>query len=65
MNPSQPNWNARMNQDLKDFMAAYLRVVIMALVPIALTAFLTVPFMLGWHAEEMSVPSRVANAHMT
>ena len=36
-----------MNTDLKNFVVAYLRVVVMALVPMVLTAFLSIPYSLG------------------
>ena len=36
-----------MNRDLAGFYRAWLRVVVMALVPVVLTAFVTSPFNLG------------------
>ena len=38
-----------MHQDLKNFVKLFLRVVLMALLPIVLTAFLWIPYSLGGH----------------
>jgi hypothetical protein len=46
-----------MNADLKRFVVSYLRVVAMALMPLAVTAFLTMPYILGGHPGEP--PTRV------
>ena len=54
-----------MNADLKNFVSAYLRVVVMALVPLALTAFLTIPYSLGGHPGEPIARADAAAHHMT
>lgn len=54
-----------MPQDLKDFVVLYLRVVVMALFPIALTAFLSIPYALGGHPGEPIMRSGFADLHMT
>jgi hypothetical protein len=49
-----------MNADLKNFVAGYLRIVLIATVPIALTAFLSIPYSLGGHPGEPVALSRPA-----
>lgn len=54
-----------MQQDLRNFIAQWLRTAAMALVPVVLTAFVTIP----WNLQSMpgDQPVRVASAerHMT
>lgn len=53
-----------MNADLKIFAEQMLRAVVMALVPVVATAFLTMPISLGGHLGEM--PAQTAGQrHMT
>jgi hypothetical protein len=54
-----------MNADLKNFMAAYLRIVLMTLMPIALVAFLSIPYSLGGHPGEPTAAANGSDLHMT
>lgn len=54
-----------MHADLKNFVAAYLRIVLIALVPIVLVAFLTIPYSLGGHPGEPLAQASNAPRHMT
>ena len=56
-----------MNQDLRNFLADVGRVCLMALTPVVLTAFLSIPMNLGGHPGEAWTTARsVAIAqHMT
>jgi hypothetical protein len=54
-----------MNTDLKAFIASYLRVVLMALLPLALTAFLSIPYTLGGHPGESIAKGSTTDQHMT
>jgi hypothetical protein len=54
-----------MPQDLKNFVVLYLRVVVMALLPLALTAFLSIPYSLGGHPGEPIPRSSISYLHMT
>jgi len=54
-----------MNADLKEFVVSYLRVVAMALMPLAITAFLTMPYILGAHPGEPVQRVDQIDAHMT
>jgi len=54
-----------MNSDLKQFVISYLRVVVMALMPLALTAFLTIPYTLGSHPGEPVTRADQTALHMT
>ena len=54
-----------MNADLKDFMGSYLRVVLMTLMPMALTAFLSIPYSLGGHPGEPVASATDSGQHMT
>lgn len=54
-----------MNADLKNFIAAYLRVVLMTLAPMALTAFLTIPYSLGEHIDGLTGTGASLGRHMT
>jgi hypothetical protein len=54
-----------MHQDLKAFGVLYLRVVVMALIPIAITSFLSIPYSLGGHPGDSIPRSSVADLHMT
>jgi hypothetical protein len=54
-----------MNTDLKSFIASYLRIVLIALVPIALTAFLSIPYSLGGHPGDPVVTATFSSQHMT
>ena len=52
-----------MPQDLKHFVNLYLRVVLMSLTPIALTAFLCIPYSLGGHPGETITRSATTDIH--
>ena len=54
-----------MNTDLKDFMVSYLRVVLGTLMPIALVAFLSIPYSLGGHPGEPLSDASNSEIHMT
>ena len=54
-----------MHQDLKNFVVLYLRVVVLTLVPLVLTAFMSIPYSLGGHPGEITPRSSIANLHMT
>lgn len=54
-----------MNADLKNFVSAYLRVVVLALVPLVLTAFLTIPYALGANPGESVARAHTSAQHMT
>ncbi|MEI8156401.1 MAG: hypothetical protein WCH60_06010 [Burkholderiales bacterium] len=54
-----------MHKDLKEFVQGYSRVVIMALIPIVMTAFLSVPYMLGGHPGDVRTVASAADFHMT
>lgn len=54
-----------MNTDLKQFVLSYLRVVLMALMPLAITAFLTMPYILGGHPGEPLSRADLTEPHMT
>jgi hypothetical protein len=54
-----------MNADLKKFVVTYLRVVVMALMPLAVTAFLTMPYILGGHPGEPLSRADQTDAHMS
>jgi hypothetical protein len=52
-----------MNTDLKAFVFQLLRVAVMTLMPVAFTAFATMPYTLGGHPGEARVQR--TNVHMT
>jgi hypothetical protein len=54
-----------MNADLKQFVMTYLRVVAMALMPLAVTAFLTMPYILGGHPGEPLTRADHTEVHMS
>jgi hypothetical protein len=54
-----------MNVDLKEFVMTYLRVVAMALMPLAVTAFLTMPYILGGHPGEPLTRADQTELHMS
>ena len=54
-----------MNTDLKNFVVAYLRVVVMALVPMVLTAFLSIPYSLGGNPGDPYARAQSSDQHMT
>ena len=54
-----------MNADLKNFMATYVRVVLMTLMPMALTAFLSIPYSLGGHPGDTLETRTLSSQHMT
>jgi len=54
-----------MNADLKQFVVSYLRVVAMALMPLAVTAFLAVPYILGGHPGEPLTRVGQTTVHMS
>jgi hypothetical protein len=53
-----------MNSDLRLFLARLFGLVAMTLVPVVLTAFLTIPFNLGRHPGDAAPEGPVAR-HMT
>jgi hypothetical protein len=54
-----------MNADLKQFVVSYLRFVAMALMPLVVTAFLTIPYNLGGHPGEPLTRVDQTSAHMS
>ena len=55
-----------MNADLKAFVAQWMRVALMALVPVVFTAFVSMPFTLGQHPGETRTASdQLTQQHMT
>jgi len=54
-----------MNADLKRFVVSYLRVVAMALMPLAITAFLSMPYILGGHPGEPLPRMDRTDTHMS
>jgi hypothetical protein len=54
-----------MQADLKNFLVAYLRMVLIALVPIVLTAFMSIPYTLGGHPGEPIATAHPVAQHMT
>jgi hypothetical protein len=56
-----------MNTDLLQFAAQMGRAILMALAPVALTAFVSIPLSLGGHPGEASLTARtvVTATHMT
>jgi hypothetical protein len=56
-----------MNTELLHFAAQMGRAILMALVPVALTAFLSIPLSLGGHPGEATTTARtvVTATHMT
>jgi hypothetical protein len=53
-----------MNSDLRHFLSPMIGLVAMTLVPVVLTAFLTIPFNLGRHPGDAPPEGPVAR-HMT
>ena len=53
-----------MNNYLADFILQWARVVVMALVPVVLTAFISIPMSLGGHPGEAATRV-VVPSHMT
>ena len=54
-----------MNTSLRAFAIPFISVVVAALVPVALAAFLTIPFNLGGHPGEARAADVSAGQHMT
>jgi hypothetical protein len=54
-----------MNNYLADFILQWLRIALMALVPVVLTAFFSIPMNLGGHPGEGIARTVVPIAHMT
>jgi hypothetical protein len=54
-----------MNANLKYFVKLYVGVVLMTLMPVALTAFLSIPYSLGGHPGELRSTSSYVDQHMT
>ena len=54
-----------MDADLKDFAAQWLRVALMALVPVVITAFVSMPLSLERHPGEGIAASNLTSQHMT
>lgn len=48
-----------------DFVRQFLGVVMASLLPVVLTAFLSIPFSLGAHPGEIRSPGNPAQLHMT
>ena len=54
-----------MDRDLRQFAAQWLRVVTMALAPVVLATFLSVPLAIGRHPGEPARTGAPAPVHMT
>jgi hypothetical protein len=54
-----------MNNYLADFVLQWLRIAVMALVPVVLTAFVSIPMNLGGHPGETVARTVVPSTHMT
>ncbi|MDE2604901.1 MAG: hypothetical protein KGL68_03165 [Burkholderiales bacterium] len=54
-----------MHHELKIFAGQWLRAVLIALVPVVLTAFVTIPWNLGKHPGEPAMRVASAERHMT
>ena len=54
-----------MDNDLRHFLARLLGVVAMALLPVVLTAFISMPLSLGRHPGEPAPQGEAASRHMT
>ena len=54
-----------MHPSLRQFARQYLAVVVAALLPVILTAFLTIPFNLGGHPGDVRALDVPATRHMT
>jgi hypothetical protein len=54
-----------MNQDLQSFAAQWVRIAVMALVPVVFTAFISIPMSLGGHPGEGQVRVVSGDGHMT
>jgi hypothetical protein len=54
-----------MDQDIRNFTAQWLRVALAALVPVVVTAFVSIPFNLGTIPGEQAVRLAAGERHMT
>lgn len=54
-----------MNADLKMFALQWLRVAVMALIPVVFTAFVGMPYAIGGHPGEAFARAGHADRHMT
>lgn len=54
-----------MQDDLHDFLARFLGAVVMALVPVVIIAFLSMPLSLSRHPGEAAIDAGGPAAHMT
>ncbi len=54
-----------MHKELFSFAAQWLRVAVMTLVPVVLTAFLTIPWNLGGYPGQGSISIAAGERHMT
>jgi hypothetical protein len=54
-----------MHIELRRFLTQLMGVVVMSLVPVVLTAFLTMPWSLGRHPGESVPPGAIELRHMT
>lgn len=54
-----------MDKDLVCFCRQWLRVVVMTLVPVAFTAFTTIPFNLGGHPGEVAAHQMTGERHFS
>lgn len=54
-----------MNSDAKTFTYSILRVVVPVLFAMAITAFISIPYSLGYHPGETAIPVTASNRHMT
>lgn len=54
-----------MNADLKNFVASYLRIVLVTLMPVAMVAFLSIPYSLGGHPGEPTAAVNYSDPHRT
>jgi len=54
-----------MNSSLASFVKQYLAVVLAALIPVIVVAFVSIPFNLQGHPGEPRTPTAPTDAHMT
>jgi hypothetical protein len=54
-----------MHTELRRFLTQLIGVVVMSLMPVVLTAFLTMPLSLGRHPGEPVLPGTIELRHMT
>lgn len=62
---NQQNVESNMNQDLAIFVAQMTRTIVMALVPVIFTAFVSMPLALERHPGEVASAGPVVEKHLT